>query len=476
MSQRRHATDPGRRLFLRGAGVALALPWMESLPAFGETATAPATASAAGVRPPLRLGIVFFSNGVEPAHWWAKGSGAEMELGPALQPMLPHREDMVFIRGLFNQSAFASTSPHLGRMNLLSGAPISLDPDVIRAGTSMDQVIANAIGDQTAVPSLVLGVEPNELRLEDGLSMIYGSSLSWISPARPAAKEIYPARAFDRLVGDGTGRALDRSILDAVRGESQSLETRVSRDDRRKLDEYFEGIRDIEKRIERASSEGRLEGWRPTLAKPDLPRPKDGIPQDVPDHMRLMLDLIVLAFQMDKTRVATLMLNNDLSQMNFKFVEGVQGALHLDLTHNGRVAEKEAMYLKTNQFHIAQFAYLTERHEEHLRGRDHPSRQLDPDGGVEPVRRRPPQRRAAPDPPHGRGRRHAPGRPHPRLHGQRGREPQGLQPLPLAHGPDGREARRPSGTPPRASKSSDEGPGPEAEGLRSVGHARSQAA
>jgi hypothetical protein len=334
---------------------------MESLSAFADTAPAAAPAAGAPTGPPLRLGIVFFSNGVEPAHWWAKGSGASMELGPGLSPMLPHREGMVFIKGLFNKTAFTSTSPHLGRMNLLSGAQISLDPDVIRAGTSMDQVVASAIGDKTAIPSLVLGVEPNELRLEDGLSMIYGSSLSWISPSRPAAKEIYPARAFDRLVGDGTGRALDRSILDAVRGESQSLETRVSRDDRRKLDEYFEGIRDIEKRIERASADGRLEGWRPTLTKPDLPRPADGIPQDVPGHMRLMLDLIVLAFQMDKTRVATLMLNNDLSQMNFKFVEGVQGALHLDLTHNGRVADKEAMYLKTNQFHIAQFAYLTER-------------------------------------------------------------------------------------------------------------------
>jgi hypothetical protein len=360
MSRRRRATDPGRRHFLRGAGVALALPWLESLPAFGE-ANATATSKPATVGPPLRLGIVFFSNGVEPAHWWAKGSGADMELGPGLLPMLPHRENMVFIRGLFNQSAFAAPSPHLGRMNLLSGAPVSLDPDVIRVGTSMDQVVADAIGDQTAVPSLVLGVEPNELRLEDGLSMVYGSNISWVSPARPAAKEIYPARAFDRLVGDGTGRALDRSILDAVRGESQSLEAKISRDDVHKLDEYFEGIRDIEKRIERASSEGRLEGWRPTLARPDLPRPVDGMPQEVPGHMRLMLDLIVLAFQMDKTRVATVMLNNDLSQMNFKFVEGVQGALHLDLTHNGHVPEKEAMYLKTNQFHIAQFAYLTER-------------------------------------------------------------------------------------------------------------------
>ena len=370
MSHRRPSLDPSRRHFLRGVGVALALPWLESMPWAGSSAAAaglPAgaadlgTQAAAKAGPPLRLGIVFFSNGVEPAHWWAKGSGATMELGPGLTPMLPHREDMVFIRGLYSQSALVSTSPHLGRMNLLSGAPISLDPNVIRAGTSMDQVIANAVGEKTAIPSLVLGVEPNELRLEDGLSMIYGSSLSWVSPSKPATKEIYPSRAFDRLVGDGTGRALDRSILDAVQSESASLKPRVSRDDHHKLNEYFEGIRDIEKRIERASKEQRLEGWRPSIDKPDMPRPKNELPQNVPDHMKLMLDLIVLAFQMDKTRVATLMLNNDLSQMNFKFVDGVQGALHLDLTHNGRVADKEAMYLKTNQFHIQQFAYLTER-------------------------------------------------------------------------------------------------------------------
>ncbi len=361
---------------------------------------------------------MFFSNGVEPAHWWAKGSGAAMELGPGLQPMMPHREDMVFIRGLFNKSAFVSTSPHLGRMNLLSGASISLDPNDIRAGVTMDQVLASKIGDRTAIPSLVLGIEPNELRLEDGLSMIYGSSLSWISPTRPATKEIYPARTFARLVGDGTGRALDRSILDAVRQEAQSLKPRISRDDHHKLGEYFEGIRDIELRIARAAKEQRLEGWQPTLKQPDMPRPKHEMPQHVPDHMKLMLDLIVLAFQMDKTRIATVMLNNDLSQMNFKFVEGVQGALHLDLTHNGRVADKEAMYLKTNQFHIAQFAYLTERMKSISEGE---STLLDNSILVCAscaVRRRPPQRRAAADSDHGQGRRHDQGRTHSRLHGE----------------------------------------------------------
>jgi hypothetical protein len=188
--------------------------------------------------------------------------------------------------------------------------------------------------------------------------------VSWVSPTKPATKEIYPSRAFDRLVGDGTGRKIDRSILDEVRHDSQSLRPKISRGDNVKLTEYFESIRDIEKRIERASKEERLEGWRPTLAQPDMPRPKNELPQNVPDHMKLMLDLIVLAFQMDKTRIATVMLNNDLSQMNFKFLEGVQGALHLDLTHNGKAPDKEAMYLKTNQFHIAQFAYLTQRMKE----------------------------------------------------------------------------------------------------------------
>ncbi|HWQ31409.1 MAG TPA: DUF1552 domain-containing protein [Blastocatellia bacterium] len=350
----KNTSQISRRNFLRGAGVALALPWLESLPVPGQDSTA-------ATRPPLRFAHIFFSNGVEPAHWWAKGTGAAMEFGQAAAPLAAIREDIVFLRGLYHQKAYLSTSPHLGRMNLLSGATVSLDPKEIRVGTSFDQILAKQIGQHTAVPSLTLGIEPNELRLEDGLSMIYGSNISWLSPAQPATREIYPARAFDQLVGDAAGRKLDRSILDVVLADAKALQPRVSGSDRRKLDEYLESIRDIEKRLDRAAREERLEGWRPTLAQPNMPRPGDEVPQNVPEHMKLMLDLIVLAFQMDKTRIATLMLNNDLSQMNFKFIEGVRGALHLDLTHNGRAPELEAMYLKTNQFHVRQFTYLVER-------------------------------------------------------------------------------------------------------------------
>jgi hypothetical protein len=162
-------------------------------------------------------------------------------------------------------------------------------------------------------------------------------------------------------VDDGKGRRLDRSILDAVLDDTHSIQPRISGSDRKKLDEYLESIRDIEKRIDRAGKEERLEGWRPTLAKPNMPRPADEIPQDPPDHMKLMMDLVVLAFQMDKTRIATLMLNNDLSQMNFKFIPGVRGALHLDLTHNGKSPELQQMYLKTNQFHMQQLVYLVNK-------------------------------------------------------------------------------------------------------------------
>jgi hypothetical protein len=236
-----------------------------------------------------------------------------------------------------------------------------MDPNDIRVATTMDQVLAKEIGRQTPVPSMALGIEPNELRLEDGVSMIYGSCISWATPTKPATKEIYPSRTFDQLVGDGKGRALDRSILDAVLDETHSLEPKISRTDRTKLDEYLESVRDIEKRIDRASKEERLEGWRPSIDKPNMPRPANEIPQNIPDHMKLMLDLTVLAFQMDKSRIVTLMLNNDLSQMNFKFVEGVRGALHLDLTHNGHAPALEAMYVKTNQFHMQQFAYIVDR-------------------------------------------------------------------------------------------------------------------
>ncbi|MDG2383345.1 MAG: DUF1552 domain-containing protein [Pirellulaceae bacterium] len=356
-----HSGKPCRRAFLRSAGLTLALPWFESLPVRGEESGKRAPSEAA-YQPPVRFACVFFSNGVEPAHWWAKGQGAEMQLGPGLQSLQPHTEELIFLRGLFNEQARNHKSAHLGRIpNLLSGGWVSTEQNDIRCGRTMDQVMADEIGRQTPVKSLVLGVEPTELRLEDGLSMLYGSSISWTSETKPTTKEIYPARVFDLLVGDVEGRRTDRSVLDHVLADAKALNNELTSTDRHKFGEFLESIRDIEMRLGRAQQDRRLEGWRPSLAEPNMKRPADTLPQDVPTHMKLMLDLIVLAFQMDKTRIATCMLNNDLSQMNFGFLDGVEGSLHLDLTHNGQDPKKEAMYLKTNQFHVQQFAYLLER-------------------------------------------------------------------------------------------------------------------
>jgi hypothetical protein len=350
-----------RRRFLKGVGVALALPWLESLPLRAQE-TGKLAFAAAAPRPPVRFGCMFFSNGVEPEHWWAQQKNGLMELGPGLEPMLPYRDDMVFLRGLYNAQAAAHRSPHLGKMaNLLSGGWVSTDQADIRVAKTMDQVLAEKIGRATPIPSLVVGIEPTEMRLEDNLSMIYGSCISWSSDTKPATKEIYPSRIFDLLVGNGGQRRLDRSVLDEVLNDARDVQSGLGTRDREKLDEYLESVRDIERRIDLAAKQERLEGWRPSLSAPDMPRPGEELPQDVPEHMRLVLDLIVLAFRMDKTRIFTCMLNNDLSQMNFGFLPGVQGSLHLDLTHNGRRAEAEAMYLKTNQFHIQQFAYLLDR-------------------------------------------------------------------------------------------------------------------
>lgn len=361
-----------RRSFVRacigGAGCSVTLPWLDSLPVYAEDSGKKAKAENILKGPPVRLGVLFFSNGVEPEHWWAKardlGRNREtlVEYGRGLQPLQKHANEITFIKGLFNEQAASHPSPHMGRMaNMLSGAWVSRDQAEIRVGKTFDQVLANEIGNQTELPSIALGVEPTELRLEDGLSMIYGSCISWQSDTQPATKEIYPARVYDLITGGGRSRELDRSILDSVVADSQSLRTQVSAQDKAKLDEYFDSIRDIENRIDRGRKENTLIGWKPSANEPTFGRPEDELPQDVPEHMKLMLDLIVLAFQMDKTRIATCMLNNDLSQMNFGFLEGVEGSLHLDLTHNGREPELEAMYLKTNQFHCLQLAYLIER-------------------------------------------------------------------------------------------------------------------
>ncbi|MBY0227783.1 MAG: DUF1552 domain-containing protein [Gemmataceae bacterium] len=331
-----------RRTFLRGVGVSMALPWLESLPAWG--------AEKPGATPPVRFAALFAGNGFHRREWWAKGEGDKMELGKVLEPLKPHRTKMNFIRGLWNEEARIGGIHSCQTGNLLSGAHLAPGGD-IKSGTSCDQLVAQRIGDKTKVPSLVLGCEPSIAALHKNYSMIYSSHISWSSATTPTPLELYPALAFDRLFRDEGSRA-DKSVLDAVLEESTSLRKKVSASDRRRLDEYLASVREVESRIGKAGKAGKLEGWRPTLAKPDMKRPADGIPQDIDAHMRLMCDILILAFRTDTTRVCTLKLNNDHSSLRFPHLK-VDHMIHHLLSHTDNDD-----WLKVNRFFTEQVAYI----------------------------------------------------------------------------------------------------------------------
>jgi hypothetical protein len=338
-----------RRTFLRGIGVTMALPWFESLNVWGDTPRGLEPSSEA----PVRLAVLFAGNGFHSKEWWARGEGKNMELGKVLAPLEDFRDKMLFIRGLFNAEALKGNIHSSQTGNLLSGAPLASGGE-IRSGTSIDQLLAQTHGNSTKVSSLVLGCEKSNPSVHKNYSMLYSSHISWTSPTTPTPLEIYPALAFDRLFKDDAGRG-DKSVLDAVLGDATDLRRRISTTDQGKLDEYLESVRDVEKRIENAGKKGELQGWRPTLSKPNIPRPAEGIPQDIAEHMRLMSDILVLGFQTDTTRITTLKLNNDHSSLRFPNL-GVDYMIHHLLSHSDTDD-----WLKVNRFFLEQVAYIARK-------------------------------------------------------------------------------------------------------------------
>jgi len=346
-----------RRTMLRGLGVSMALPWMESLTAAGE----PAVAGAAAAEPPVRLAVLFGGNGFHSKEWWAEGAGSSMKVGKVLEPVADFREKLLFVKGLYNEQARKGNIHSSQTGNLLSGAPLASGGE-IRSGTSFDQHLAQTYGRGTKVPSLVLGCEKSNPSVHKNYSMLYSSHISWTSPTTPTPLELYPALAFDRLFKDES-HAGDMSVLDAVLETSDDLRHRISVADRRKLDEYLDSVRDVEQRLANAGQRGELQGWKPTLATPDMPRPPDGIPQDIAEHMRLMCDILVLAFQTDTTRVVTLKLNNDHSALRFPNLtrtdnpsQGIDSMIHHLLSHSDG-----ADWLKVNQFFMEQMASIARK-------------------------------------------------------------------------------------------------------------------
>ncbi len=338
-----------RRTMLRGLGVSMALPWLESKAVWGDEPSGANRAS----EPPVRLAVLFSGNGFHSKEWCAKGEGKAMEFGKVLAPLHEFRERTTFISGLFNSEAMKGNIHSSQTGNLLSGAPL-MSGGEIRSGTSFDQLIAEKVGKSTKVSSLVLACEAANPSVHKNYSMLYSSHISWSSPTTPTPLELYPALAFDRLFKDEVQRQ-DKSVLDAVLTDANDFRKQLSSADQRKLDEYLDSVRDVEQRIEQSGKKGQLQGWRPTLAKPNVPRPKDGIPQNIAEHMRLMSDIVVLAFQTDTTRVCTLKLNNDHSSLRFPHL-GVDYMIHHLLSHSDTPD-----WLKVNQFFIEQMAYIAKK-------------------------------------------------------------------------------------------------------------------
>ena len=347
-----------RRTFLRGAGVTMALPWLESVPVWGDDKP-----KGASSEPPVRFAVVFSGNGFHSREWWAKGEGANLQLGKVLDPLAPVREKVLFLRGLYNQEALIGGIHSCQTGNLLTGAHLAPAGEV-KSGISCDQVIAERTKGQTKVPSLVLATEPSIAAIHKNYSMVYSSHISWSSATTPTPLELYPALAFDRLFRDEVGRA-DKSVLDAVREDANGYKNRVSTADQRRLDEYLNSVREVETRIEQAGKAGKLQGYRPPLAEPDMPRPADGIPQDVDQHMRLMCDILVLAFRTDTTRVCTLKLNNDHSSLRFPNLTAAGGTGGIDYMIHHLLSHTDGEdWLRVNRFFTEQVAYIARKLDE----------------------------------------------------------------------------------------------------------------
>jgi hypothetical protein len=344
---RKSALPISRRAVLRGAGCTVALPFLESLHAFADTPPASAF--------PKRFGVVFLGCGINEDHWSAEGQGAGMKLSKTLSPLEPIKQKINVIDGLYVQ-ALTGQGIHPGQTgSLLSGAHISKGA-IIHSGISVDQMIANYVGDATPQSSIVLACDqPLTGFHESNFSLAYSSHLSWQSPESPVPIEVYPSLAWDNLF-DNRGSLQNLSILDRVKDRAQELSKSISSTDKGKLDEYLTSVREVEKRVEsmrkdKASADDAAKG-KSTVAFAMMDRPANGLPEDLREHSRLMCDIIALAFQTNKTRVASFIITHDLSAMYYPFLNVKDG--HHSASHNNNSDD----YERISRFHVEQFAYL----------------------------------------------------------------------------------------------------------------------
>lgn len=353
-------TKLSRRTVLRGLGVSLALPWLEATGTIAKAAVAAPS--------PTRMGFIFVPNGIVMENWTPKTEGYGFELTRILEPLAPVQDDLLVLTGLTHDKGRANNDgagDHARSASVfLTGAqPRKTDGEKIRSGISVDQLAAQSVGHHTRFSSLELGVDPGRMagNCDSGYSCAYSSNISWSSESTPVGKEVNPRLVFERLFASGKPSEVDRSkqqrdalqksVLDFIAEDAKRLQSKLGRNDNQKLDEYLTGVREIERRLGTKSS-------KPVELDVDYAIP-DGVPGDYQDHMRLMCDMMVLAFQTDSTRIATMMFANAGDNKNYRKIGVPDG--HHDLSHHQSDAVKLEKITQINRFHIQQLSYLLQK-------------------------------------------------------------------------------------------------------------------
>jgi hypothetical protein len=356
---------------LRGMGAALALPMLEAM--------MPGKVAAAAIKgkspllngaPPVRMACMYFPNGVWQDAWIPTTAGKDFALPYSLEPLAEFRDAISIVSGLDKANSRGGDGHYAKTANFLTGLPVekTTGKDISVGGMSMDQYAASKLGHLTPLPSLELGIDPVISGIDSnvGYTRLYGSYISWRNATTPVAKEINPRFVYERLFGekDELGREKklrekrddQRSLLDLVLQDANDLRSKLGRDDQVKLDEYLESVRAVEARIEFSMNPDPRD-WRPEPLETMPPAPDQKAPKDFRDHVKLMLDLMVLAFRTDSTRVQSFMFANDVSGRNFSFLPGVSGGHH-DMSHHEGKEEKTKQYQEITRWHAEQLAYF----------------------------------------------------------------------------------------------------------------------
>jgi hypothetical protein len=338
---------------LKGVGCALGLPLLEAM--------LPQRSFAAEAAAPVRMAFISFPNGAIMDAWRPIGEGESFDFGPTMRPLAELRSHVSVLTGLAQENGFAKgdgAGDHArSSASLLTGAhPVKTSGANIRVGQSVDQAAAERVGHLTKLPSLEIGIEPGRDAgsCDSGYSCAYSNSISWRDATTPMAKEVKPRLVFDRLFGTSAGGAgpsrrnrVRQSVLDLVSEQAADLKNHLGRSDQKKIDQYFSSVREIEQRISRAGQN------RQEIAVPEFETPEDK-PDDVQEHIRLMYDLMALAFQTDATRIITFMSANEGSNRPYRMV-GVNSGHH-ELSHHRNDEEKVEQLKKIDLFLVGEFA------------------------------------------------------------------------------------------------------------------------